>query len=63
MADYEISDITLAEAGRNRINWNEGDMPVLLGIRERFAKERPLKWMRLSVCLHIGCLKSALDPR
>lgn len=60
MADYEISDINLAEAGRNRINWNEGDMPVLLGIRERFAKERPLKGMRLSVCLHITAKTAAL---
>lgn len=60
MADYEIGDIGLAEAGRNRINWNEGDMPVLLGIRERFAKERPLKGMRLSVCLHITAKTAAL---
>ena len=60
MADYEISDINLAESGRNRINWNEGDMPVLLGIRERFAKERPLKGMRLSVCLHITAKTAAL---
>ncbi len=60
MADYEIGDIGLAEAGRNRINWNEGDMPVLLGIRERFTKERPLKGMRLSVCLHITAKTAAL---
>jgi adenosylhomocysteinase len=60
MADYEISDLSLAESGRNRINWNEGDMPVLLGIRERFAKERPLKGMRLSVCLHITAKTAAL---
>jgi len=60
MADYEISDINLAESGRNRINWNEGDMPVLLGIRERFAKERPLKGMRLSICLHITAKTAAL---
>ena len=60
MADYEIGDINLAEAGRNRINWNEGDMPVLLGIRERFTKERPLKGMRLSVCLHITAKTAAL---
>jgi adenosylhomocysteinase len=35
-------------------------MPVLLGIRERFAKERPLKGMRLSVCLHITAKTAAL---
>ncbi|MFN5060673.1 MAG: adenosylhomocysteinase [Chloroflexota bacterium] len=60
MPDFEISDLSLAEAGRNRIDWNEGDMPVLLGIRERFRKERPLKGLRLSVCLHITAKTAAL---
>jgi adenosylhomocysteinase len=60
MADYEIADLSLADAGRNKINWNEGDMPVLLGIRERFRKERPLKGLRISVCLHITAKTAAL---
>jgi adenosylhomocysteinase len=60
MADYDIRDLGLADDGRNRIEWNEGDMPVLLGIRERFARERPLKGMRLSVCLHITAKTAAL---
>lgn len=60
MADYEIADIGLADGGRNKINWNEGDMPVLLGIRERFRKERPLRGMKVSVCLHITAKTAAL---
>lgn len=60
MADYEIADLSLADAGRNKINWNEGDMPVLLGIRERFRRERPLKGLRISVCLHITAKTAAL---
>jgi len=28
-------------------------MPVLKKIRERFAKEKPLKGLRLSACLHV----------
>src|SRR4051812_40781843 len=28
-------------------------MPVLTRIRERFAKEKPLKGMRMSACLHV----------
>lgn len=60
MADYEIADLSLADAGRNKINWNEGDMPVLLGIRERFRKERPLAGLRISVCLHITAKTAAL---
>ncbi|MFM2032578.1 MAG: hypothetical protein RLZZ297_1343 [Chloroflexota bacterium] len=60
MADYEIADLGLAEGGRNKINWNEGDMPVLLGIRERFRKEQPLRGMKVSVCLHITAKTAAL---
>ncbi|MBS1708500.1 MAG: adenosylhomocysteinase [Armatimonadetes bacterium] len=48
-----IKDITLADQGRDRIEWAEKDMPVLRLIRERFAKEKPLKGQRIAACLHI----------
>ena len=51
--DYDIKDINLAEKGRLRIEWAEMSMPVLAKIRERFSKEKPLKDIRLSACLHI----------
>src|SRR5207247_463840 len=35
------------------ILWADRDMPVLARIRERFAKEQPLKGLRLSACLHV----------
>lgn len=53
MENYEIKEIKLAEGGRRRINWAEREMPVLRQIRERFAKERPLKGMRIAACLHV----------
>jgi adenosylhomocysteinase len=53
MEKYDVKDIKLAEGGRRRIEWAEREMPVLRQIRERFAKERPLKGMRLSACLHV----------
>jgi len=53
MENYEIKEIKLAEGGRRRIDWAEREMPVLRLIRERFAKERPLKGMRISACLHV----------
>ncbi|OGO26615.1 MAG: adenosylhomocysteinase, partial [Chloroflexi bacterium RBG_16_54_11] len=53
MKDYDIKDATLAEGGRRRVDWAEREMPVLRLIRERFAKERPLKGIRMSGCLHI----------
>jgi adenosylhomocysteinase len=49
----DVKDLSLAEAGRKRIEWAERDMPVLRAIRERFAQEKPLAGMRMSACLHI----------
>src|SRR5512136_1663420 len=53
MDNYDIKDKSLAEGGRRRIDWAEREMPVLRTIRGRFAKEKPLKGMRLSACLHV----------
>ncbi|MGD9093176.1 MAG: adenosylhomocysteinase [Anaerolineales bacterium] len=53
MDNYDIKDTKLAEGGRRRIEWAEREMPVLRLIRERFAKERPLKGTRISGCLHV----------
>ncbi len=50
---YDIKDIGLAQEGKRRIEWAERDMPVLTLIKERFNKEKPLKGMRLSACLHV----------
>ncbi len=51
--EYDVRDLSLAQEGRNRIEWAERDMPVLRSIRERFAKERPLEGVRISACLHV----------
>jgi adenosylhomocysteinase len=51
--DNHIRNIDLAPGGRHRIDWAEQEMPVLRGIRERFAKERPLAGIRVSACLHV----------
>jgi adenosylhomocysteinase len=50
---YDVKDIALAGEGRQRIDWAYREMPVLHLIRERFAKEKPLKGVRISGCLHI----------
>ena len=52
-SDYDVKDTSLADGGRHRILWAEGEMPVLTQIRERFAKEQPLKGARVSACLHV----------
>jgi adenosylhomocysteinase len=53
MSNYDIKDINQAEGGRRRIDWAEREMPVLRLIRERFEKEKPLKGVRVSACLHV----------
>ena len=52
-AKGNIRDPSLAEEGVRRIEWAEREMPVMRTIRERFAKEQPLKGVRLAGCLHI----------
>lgn len=49
----DIKDIKLADAGRKRIEWAGSRMPVLESIAARFTKEKPLKNLRLSACLHV----------
>ncbi|MBK9122311.1 MAG: adenosylhomocysteinase [Chloroflexi bacterium] len=51
--EHDVKDIGLAEGGRFRIDWAEHEMPVLRAIRERFEKEKPLKGVRVSACLHV----------
>ncbi len=58
--DYDIKDINLAEKGRLRIEWAGMSMPVLSSIRKRFSKDKPLKDIRLSACLHVTTETAAL---
>src|SRR5574342_49643 len=53
MSNHDIKDINQAEGGRRRIDWAEREMPVLRQIRERFRKQKPLKGVRMSACLHV----------
>ncbi len=51
--DYDIRDLRLAEKGQLRIEWADQNMPVLRLIKKRFRKEKPLRGLRLSACLHV----------
>ena len=50
---YDVADLSLASEGKRRILWADNEMPVLAAIRERFAKQKPLKGMNVSACLHV----------
>jgi adenosylhomocysteinase len=51
--NYDVKDLSLSDRGKLRIEWAERNMPVLRLIKKRFAKEKPLKGIRMSACLHV----------
>jgi len=53
MKNYDIKDPSLAAEGKKRIEWASREMPVIRLIKDRLAKEKPLKGIRISACLHI----------
>jgi len=53
MLNCDIKDKSLAPKGKLRIEWADKQMPVLALIRERFEKEKPLKGIKMSCCLHV----------
>jgi len=52
---HDITNLKLAPAGKKRIEWAEQDMPVLSEIRQKFAKAKTLKGLKVSACLHVTC--------
>jgi adenosylhomocysteinase len=58
--DFDVKDIKLAKEGALRIEWAKQNMSVLNRIRKRFEKQRPLKGVRLSACLHVTTETAAL---
>jgi adenosylhomocysteinase len=53
MPKHDVLNLGLAKKGIKRIEWAAMDMPVLESIKKRFKKEKPLKGLRLSACLHV----------
>ncbi len=51
--NYKVADLSLAESGKMKIEWAEARMPVLMALRERYAKEKPLAGQRIAGCLHV----------
>lgn len=53
IAGSDIADPDLSEAGRARLDWAVAGMPVLAGIAERYARQRPFAGVRVAACLHV----------
>jgi adenosylhomocysteinase len=51
--NYDIANESLTGKGVRRIEWASGFMPVLGSIREKYEKEKPLKGVSISACLHV----------
>jgi adenosylhomocysteinase len=51
--DHRVKDLTLATQGRGRIDWAEAHMPVLVALRQKYEKTKPLKGVRVTGCLHV----------
>jgi adenosylhomocysteinase len=52
-AEYKIADISLAGWGRKEIAIAENEMPGLMGLREEYAGQKPLKGARIAGSLHM----------
>ena len=50
---YHIKSLKLADEGKKRILWADADMPVLQQVRARFQRNKPLRGLRMSACLHV----------
>ncbi len=51
--DYKIADLSLAEWGRKEMDIAEVEMPGLMSVREKYAKEKPLQGVRITGSLHM----------
>lgn len=50
---YKVRNLALAVEGRKLIAWAESRMPVLMALREKYRKTKPLKGYRIAGCLHV----------
>jgi adenosylhomocysteinase len=53
MVKHDVKDLSLAAEGKKRIEWADGDMPVLRKVKERFEKEKPMAGKKMAACLHV----------
>jgi adenosylhomocysteinase len=49
----KVRDMSLAAEGKLQIEWAERQMPVLVKIRERFEKRKPLAGLKIAACMHV----------
>ncbi|MCK9282546.1 MAG: adenosylhomocysteinase [Melioribacteraceae bacterium] len=50
---YKVKSLKLADEGRKKIEWAESRMPVMMHLREKYSKTKPLKGYKIAGCLHV----------
>ena len=50
---YKVADLSLADAGRLKIEWAESRMPVLMKLRDEYVKSQPFAGYKITGCLHV----------
>ncbi|MCX6150686.1 MAG: adenosylhomocysteinase [Ignavibacteriales bacterium] len=50
---YKVRNLKLAADGRMKIEWAESRMPVMMALREKYRKTKPLKGYKIAGCLHV----------
>jgi len=53
MAKHFVKDLSLAKVGEQEIAWAQSQMPALIKVKERFAKQKPFKGISIGACLHV----------
>ena len=53
VADYKVADINQAAYGRREIALAEKEMPALMGLRAKYAAEKPLAGAKIMGCIHM----------
>lgn len=51
--EYDVNEESDIDDGKKKILWAYNEMPVVRLIRERFGREKPLRGINISGCLHI----------
>lgn len=49
----KVADSKLAEKGKLKIDWAESRMPVMMSLRKKYEKTKPLEGQRIAGCLHV----------
>jgi adenosylhomocysteinase len=52
-SEYKVADLALADWGRKEITVAEHEMPGLMSIRKKYAKDKPLAGVRITGSLHM----------